>query len=728
MAFVVLYTVVSALSAIGSGSIASRLLRIRPNAGERGLLGLLWFGMLAALVHFFVPISAPVQYALLTTGLIGCVLWRKELGGLATVGFAILAFGVVFFQPSYVPYHDNGLYHVPTLLWNTQTAATPGLANLHGRLGFNSILFLISPIVTKPEFGWIANSLVASFTLLACLERLRDHAKGDGRAASFWFLAIAVAAFTFNAYLMNWLGILNADAFVAALIVYSIFLLFEYFEDMRPDTTPALMLLLTVFAVMIKLAAAPLLAVSVGTAIFRKIMRPSRKAAFAAAGCLAIWIARGFLLSGCAAYPVAQTCVFSLPWAVGHDRTVGEAIGIRSYARAPGVMDYQAVLSNWKWFKPWFADARRREPIPELGWACLLGLWAVGLRALAHKKIDFASLSVGAFLVGCIAFWFWSAPDPRFGAGYLGAMLILCLAFTAASLFAAPKARGVGTAVLVPGMAAWMVHLALINDWWKLPVIPPKTLPFAMRTVDGPWGIPLRAPDQTNDQCWDTQLPCMPWSYLEPIYLERVRWRTLPTHGATSPFANRPASVDISLPIRVNAGGIGYTDHLGHYWQADVGTQDGWAMSTNAGVGGTADPALYQTAHYSDNGKLLYRFVVPNGDYVLVLKFAEIWHASAGKRQFNIAVNGKQIGSNLDICASAGGPNTAFDLHYPVVVTAGEVLVGLTAELREPVINAIEILPAQTPQATARKESVGVPRPGIGEPPKLDVDRDLLKP
>ena len=87
-------------------------------------------------------------------------------------------------------------------------------------------------------------------------------------------------------------------------------------------------------------------------------------------------------------------------------------------------------------------------------------------------------------------------------------------------------------------------------------------------------------------------------------------------------------------PIRVNAGGPAYTDSLSQSWSADTGYQGGATYSTTASIANTSDPTLYQTLRYSPSGNLVYQFNVPNGVYLVRLKFAELYYTSAGQRVF----------------------------------------------------------------------------------------------
>jgi hypothetical protein len=152
------------------------------------------------------------------------------------------------------------------------------------------------------------------------------------------------------------------------------------------------------------------------------------------------------------------------------------------------------------------------------------------------------------------------------------------------------------------------------------------------------------------------------------------------------------APVSLPLPIRVNAGGGSYTDSLGQAWIADAGYQQGTNYSTIAAIASTFDAPLYRDLRYSASGPLSYQFAVPNGDYTVNLKFAELYYTAAGQRVFDVAINGTTVTSRFDVFASAGGANKALDLSYPVTVSGGVLAITLTPVTGQPAINALEIL------------------------------------
>jgi ferric-dicitrate binding protein FerR (iron transport regulator) len=140
---------------------------------------------------------------------------------------------------------------------------------------------------------------------------------------------------------------------------------------------------------------------------------------------------------------------------------------------------------------------------------------------------------------------------------------------------------------------------------------------------------------------------------------------------------------------RINAGGAGYTDAAGHVWSSDSSYSGGSTAQTTANIGGTSSPAIYQTCRW---GAFTYTFPVPNGNYTVNLKFAEIYFTSPGSRMFNVAINGTTVLSNFDITAQAGAL-TALDKSFPVSVTNGQIAIQFSQGAADwPLVSGIEVL------------------------------------
>ncbi|OGO54079.1 MAG: hypothetical protein A2V85_12235 [Chloroflexi bacterium RBG_16_72_14] len=145
----------------------------------------------------------------------------------------------------------------------------------------------------------------------------------------------------------------------------------------------------------------------------------------------------------------------------------------------------------------------------------------------------------------------------------------------------------------------------------------------------------------------------------------------------------------------VNAGGPAFTDLDLTPYVADRAYAPGEfgylgpssARSTKAAIEGTEADPLYQDLRTGMTG---YRFDVPDGHYVVMLRFAELTARRAGERVFSISVEGTTVEANLDVFAAAGGRLTALDRWFEVDVSDGVLDIGFAAQRGDlPIINAI---------------------------------------
>jgi hypothetical protein len=173
-----------------------------------------------------------------------------------------------------------------------------------------------------------------------------------------------------------------------------------------------------------------------------------------------------------------------------------------------------------------------------------------------------------------------------------------------------------------------------------------------------------------------------------------------------SPSLTATASVTLSQAprnafLRLNVGGPSYTDVQGQAWAADTGANFSWnnnaglqgnVYATTAPITGTSNPAIYQTQRWAP-GTLSYSVALPNGQYTVVLHFAELVFTAPGQRVFSIALNGVTEVVNFDPILRSGGRNIAADVAINVTVVNGMLTVTFLPVVDDPVINALEIIP-----------------------------------
>jgi len=108
-------------------------------------------------------------------------------------------------------------------------------------------------------------------------------------------------------------------------------------------------------------------------------------------------------------------------------------------------------------------------------------------------------------------------------------------------------------------------------------------------------------------------------------------------------------------------------------------------------IGDTIDDPLYQASRYAYPGAMSYAIPVRNGDYQVVLKFAEPYWEGARKRVFDVLVEGVVVVDDLDLVAAAGH-NMAHDVTVDCAVTDGTIDISFSSVNREPLLSAILVV------------------------------------
>jgi hypothetical protein len=163
---------------------------------------------------------------------------------------------------------------------------------------------------------------------------------------------------------------------------------------------------------------------------------------------------------------------------------------------------------------------------------------------------------------------------------------------------------------------------------------------------------------------------------------------------------NSPASAAVAAPptaqkiIRIKAGVTApFTDEDGNVWEADHGFADGQTEQRDASlpVANTKTPSLYRTERY---GMTAFSLPLANGKYTVKLHYAETYDAlnAPGLRVFSFNVAGHEF-KDLDLFAKSGGLAHAYVESVPVEITGGKLDITFTANVENPVINGIEIIP-----------------------------------
>lgn len=165
------------------------------------------------------------------------------------------------------------------------------------------------------------------------------------------------------------------------------------------------------------------------------------------------------------------------------------------------------------------------------------------------------------------------------------------------------------------------------------------------------------------------------------------------TSAAPTVAVATPAAQKIQLPtIRIKAGAGAIKDSAGIEWLAETGFGGGDSVERpDLSIANTKQPEIYRSEHYAMES---FTQKLPNGKYQVKLHFCETFEGitEPGQRVFSFDVEGKTF-KDFDVWVKSGGAARAYVETVPVDIADGQLDIKFTAQVENPQINAIEILP-----------------------------------
>jgi hypothetical protein len=550
------------------------------NTTIAGLLGMFVACTISAAANFFVPIYPVVSTAVLVLGWTMALRHRRRFlrlpGRAWRLVFAIILIASLI-DARGIPWYDTGLYHLQAVKWITAQPAPAGLVNLYDRLGVNCGFFPLAAVLETPfalgKSCFIVNALVAvlfALPAMDCAFRRRGSIRPD--QIMLVLMMIPLGLFGIDVPMISSLA---PDFILMLLPIFCVALW------LRSPRFALHIFTLACFAVVIKLSAIPLLAsalVITGSwlvrsspiwasetsavaqagrpGIARRIallavrspaFRPGlsnlqsatqkRSESFRAARWIALFLAiaavvslgRGIWLSGCVAFPSSVGRISHLNWAAPAELPGQFEQEVRDWSR------YRLEPSQVKPGMPWIAGWMKRnafsEPMLIADGVFLAGLLIWIARRPLFSDVTWRGLGAMIAMIFAIAFWFITAPQVRFGYGYLfaaagvpmamGLMRVrggsrVSLAAEAASpvgvkgLQLSKVARRARQCAVVGGVIALLLVCRVDRQLLRVrllhwPAIPTARLAYR-KTVDG---ISVAMP-VADDRPWNAPIPATP--------------------------------------------------------------------------------------------------------------------------------------------------------------------------------------------------------------------------
>ena len=396
--------------------------------GLQGMFGLFFLGITGITFNFFLPLTSVIFiYTISACAVFGFIIYIKKRNSITKsdiFGFMVISLILAPLAGSMNPGYDGGLYHLPHQLWLRNESIVIGLANLHGRFGFSSLYEYISaPLWINNQF-LLLSYLQASFVVFFLLFLIKQtkHAYGTHLALLFGVAINLVVFYGYNDYIsFQYTSTdLSAGLLFSAAFIYGHWLIYTNQSVLRSEWTIFSILLLS--AIFYKVSSVLLIIWFVFVLYYRiywkhDSVRELLIGLAIPAGFMLIWILRNILTTGCLLYPESSSCL-NVPWSAKNN-AINDANWVTAWARHPKSGLYS--LQGNSWFFNWWLS-KYQTFLTQLIYAglfvgILYGGVALRTKFIIVKIMDIRYVAAAGFIIIAFLFWFWKAPNPRFGIG-----------------------------------------------------------------------------------------------------------------------------------------------------------------------------------------------------------------------------------------------------------------------------------------------------------------------
>lgn len=414
-------------------------------------IALLFAGLL--LWHFFLPVNEIALLAFVVAGGVALVRERGWLVALFRARVSRLHAVPILIFVIWAANHalvtgawDDYFYEFQAVRWFHDYPIVPGLANLHGRLGFNTAQHLYAAMLSVGPWAGAVNLLVnGPFVALAfalswsaCAEVLRGTASARNLFAAT-FIAPCVAR-----YLpvtdpgQPSISTLKADVAGTALAIVCACLWLEFMDrttpERRRDVLAATIPVTAATLFSIRTAAGPFVATLViPVLIWMACKAESRRLLLPVVAVIALIIGavpvRGIVLSGYPFYP-STFLAADVDWRVPVAQTEVERTFITTHAQGRSVNTFHLPAGEWvfDWARTSLLHNRVTVTLP-LALACsLFPLFIVRRRNGPTTVPAHGWFILWGGTIGALVIWWFNAPSFRFAWGYLWILIASLLA------------------------------------------------------------------------------------------------------------------------------------------------------------------------------------------------------------------------------------------------------------------------------------------------------------
>lgn len=418
------------------------------------LLGIAFITTLASFISLVIPVGLIAHLVILAGGIAILIFWLKQYRHEVPTWFAnikhnhwlvwilgALAVLTTFEIATRVSTNaDTGQYHAQAIRWIETFRVVPGLGNLLTRFAFNSSWFITNAVFSFAFLGGRSYHLVPGALFLAAifysLSGINSLIKKDFRISTLFRSLILPVSFVLLPSEVSSPGTDLPITLITWILISESLYVVETKRENNAVVVSAIWIV-AMFVLTIKLSSVVLILSGLFLIFSRKGINWKKYLVWnglVAVIILLPWLIRNVIISGYLIYPLHFIDIFNFDWKIPAVNAQSDMHAIQNWARLSGRVN--SVINPNKissWLPQWWGNLTlfRKSTLLSITVMPFIYVIFIMLRSIFHFKIDrIAAYYAPVYLIAYLGviFWFLSAPEFRFGNGYIMSALILVLA------------------------------------------------------------------------------------------------------------------------------------------------------------------------------------------------------------------------------------------------------------------------------------------------------------
>lgn len=451
-----IYIISTLISICGWGSILNKLIFFEEkqyqNIFSSFFYGLFLVSIISILVNFFLPLKIISNYVIILGIILFFVIFGKNFKSNQIIKFIIpttlICFMLIYMSSNVV---DFPMYHLPYISTLINEKISFGIANLHFRYAHTSIIQNISAIYFYNHIEYdsfsIIPGLIYSVTAYFIFQKIIFF-KNNDKLFLLIFSGLILSFILLRFYRFNDFGN-DVPAHVLAFLLCIIF--FEILLSKKNNFNNFLLLsIIASLAFLSKISLLTLFILPMIIVLTKKI-RLAEIINFKFLSIFfiffSIFFIKNIIISGCAIYPAKISCIEHVAWYPKNykDHANVEKRNFELKYRSRGYSDYvrseidkklskSEYIQNFNWINTWFKKNFLNKTLKNIFIFCLfISIIFLFNFKYFNKKNNYKDLDskykflFWIYLFIGILFWFFTAPNYRYGVFYIFMPLIFYL-------------------------------------------------------------------------------------------------------------------------------------------------------------------------------------------------------------------------------------------------------------------------------------------------------------